>query len=50
MSAQLATAESLDRGARMLRTAMGCELAGWLADPDISEVMLNADGVCGSTG
>ena len=44
MSAQLATAESLDRGARMLRTAMGCELAGWLADPDISEVMLNADG------
>lgn len=44
MSAQLATAESLDRGARMLRTAMGPELAGWLADPDISEVMLNADG------
>lgn len=32
------------RSARMLRTALGPEIAGWLADPAIIEVMLNPDG------
>jgi len=32
------------RGARMLRTALGPAIAGFLEDPSISEVMLNPDG------
>jgi len=36
--------ESLSRGARMLRTALGASIAGWLADPKTVEVMLNPDG------
>ena len=36
--------EASARGARMLRTAMGAEIAGWLADPAVIEVMLNPDG------
>lgn len=32
------------RGARMLRTAMGTAIAGYLEDPSIVEVMLNPDG------
>jgi len=32
------------RSARMLRTAFGPEIAGWLADAAIIEVMLNPDG------
>ncbi|SMF84164.1 type IV secretion system protein VirB11 [Tistlia consotensis] len=32
------------RGARMLRTALGPAIAGWLEDPAIVEVMLNPDG------
>lgn len=36
--------ESLSRGARMLRTALGAGIAGWLADPKTVEVMLNPDG------
>lgn len=32
------------RSARMLRTALGPEIAGWLADATIIEVMLNPDG------
>jgi type IV secretion system protein TrbB len=32
------------RGARMLRTAMGSAIAGFLEDPSVVEVMLNPDG------
>ncbi|MFO6446991.1 P-type conjugative transfer ATPase TrbB [Erythrobacter sp. NE805] len=32
------------RTGRMLRTALGPEIAGWLADAAVSEVMLNPDG------
>ncbi|WP_207093619.1 P-type conjugative transfer ATPase TrbB [Novosphingobium sp. PY1] len=32
------------RSARMLRTAMGDAIAGWLGDPAIIEIMLNPDG------
>lgn len=36
--------EAVSRGARMLRTALGPAIAGFLEDPDIVEVMLNPDG------
>ena len=36
--------EASSRGARMLRTALGGEIAGWLEDPSVVEVMLNPDG------
>jgi len=36
--------EATSRGARMLRTALGPSIAGWLEDPAIVEVMLNPDG------
>lgn len=36
--------EASSRGARMLRTALGTEIAAWLADAAIIEVMLNPDG------
>jgi len=36
--------EARSRGARMLRTALGPAIAGWLEDPSIVEVMLNPDG------
>jgi type IV secretion system protein VirB11 len=36
--------EVLVRSARMLRTALGSEIAGWLDDPEVVEVMLNPDG------
>jgi type IV secretion system protein TrbB len=36
--------EASARGARMLRTALGPAIAGWLEDPAIVEVMLNPDG------
>ena len=36
--------EAFARGARMLRTALGPDIAGWLEDPAIVEVMLNPDG------
>lgn len=32
------------RGVRMLRSALGEEIAGWLEDPTVVEVMLNPDG------
>ena len=32
------------RGARMLRTALGADVAAWLEDPTVVEVMLNPDG------
>jgi len=36
--------EAILRGARMLRTALGPAIAGFLEDPSIAEVMLNPDG------
>ena len=36
--------EAASRGARMLRTALGPAIAGWLEEPTIVEVMLNPDG------
>jgi len=36
--------EAHARGARMLRTALGSAIAGWLDDPSVGEVMLNPDG------
>ncbi|MDB5579074.1 MAG: conjugal transfer protein TrbB [Bradyrhizobium sp.] len=33
-----------NRGARMLRTALGASIAAWLEDPAVIEVMLNPDG------
>ncbi|MCQ9156835.1 P-type conjugative transfer ATPase TrbB [Acidomonas methanolica] len=36
--------EAIARGARMLRTALGPAIAGYLDDPSIVEVMLNPDG------
>jgi len=36
--------ESFSRGARMLRTAMGPAIAGYLEDPCVVEIMLNPDG------
>ena len=32
------------RSARMLRTAMGPQIAAWLDDPSVVEIMLNPDG------
>ena len=37
-------AQSSSRGARMLRTALGPEIAAWLEEPSVIEVMLNPDG------
>jgi len=36
--------ESASRGARMLRTALGPQIAAWLEDASVAEVMLNPDG------
>ena len=36
--------EAISRGARMLRTALGPAIAGFLENPQIVEVMLNPDG------
>jgi len=36
--------EAIQRGSRMLRTALGPDVAAWLADPAVVEVMLNPDG------
>jgi type IV secretion system protein VirB11 len=36
--------EAFARGARMLRTALGSSISGYLEDPSIVEVMLNPDG------
>ncbi len=36
--------EAVARGTRMLRTALGPAIAGYLDDPSIVEVMLNPDG------
>lgn len=37
-------AQASSRGARMLRTALGPEIAAWLEEPSVIEVMLNPDG------
>jgi type IV secretion system protein VirB11 len=37
-------AQAASRGARMLRTALGPEIAAWLEQPSVIEVMLNPDG------
>lgn len=44
MSAQRQRSEARSRGAKMLRTALGPAIEGWLADPAVIEVMLNPDG------
>ena len=44
MGVQPLQSEAVSRGSRMLRTAMGDAIAGWLADPAVIEVMLNPDG------
>lgn len=44
MSATVTPIEILPRSARMLRTAMGADIARWLTDPAIIEIMLNPDG------
>ncbi|MEO3431887.1 P-type conjugative transfer ATPase TrbB [Inquilinus sp. CAU 1745] len=36
--------EAIERGSRMLRTALGPNVAAWLEDPAVVEVMLNPDG------
>jgi Flp pilus assembly CpaF family ATPase len=36
--------EAASRSVRMLRTAMGPAITGWLEDPAIVEIMLNPDG------
>ena len=37
-------AAACQRGSRMLRTALGTDIAGWLEDASVAEVMLNPDG------
>ena len=44
MNAHSLKLEAISRGARMLRTALGPSIAGYLEDPSIVEVMLNPDG------
>ena len=44
MVVQSFQSEAILRGARMLRTALGPAIAGWLEDPAVVEVMLNPDG------
>ena len=44
MAAHTQQAEAISRGARMLRTALGAEIADWLDDDSVVEIMLNPDG------
>ena len=44
MAASHLQSEAILRGARMLRTALGPAIAGFLEDPSVVEVMLNPDG------
>lgn len=44
MTDQPFKSEAIERGSRMLRTALGPHVATWLADPVVVEVMLNPDG------
>ena len=43
-SSVLLRSQPFARSARMLRTALGPAIAGWLEDPAVVEVMLNPDG------
>lgn len=44
MAAHTQHAEAISRGARMLRTALGAQIAAWLDDDSVVEIMLNPDG------
>ncbi|NUJ81304.1 P-type conjugative transfer ATPase TrbB [Methylocystis sp. FS] len=44
MAAHHEHAEAISRGARMLRTALGPQIAEWLDDDSVVEIMLNPDG------
>ena len=44
MPSVLIRSQAFARGARMLRTALGSDIAGWLEDPAVVEVLLNPDG------
>ena len=44
MAAHSHNAEAISRGARMLRTALGAQIAEWLDDSTVVEIMLNPDG------
>ncbi|PVA08670.1 P-type conjugative transfer ATPase TrbB [Pelagivirga sediminicola] len=44
MAASQNNSEGIERGARMLRTALGPAIASFLQDPGVVEVMLNPDG------
>ena len=44
MAAHTQHAETISRGARMLRTALGAQIAEWLDDDSVVEIMLNPDG------
>jgi P-type conjugative transfer ATPase TrbB len=44
LAASLLHSQAHARGARMLRTALGSAVAGFLEDPSVVEVMLNPDG------
>jgi type IV secretion system protein TrbB len=44
MTISPARSEASLRGERMLRSALGSDVADWLADPSVIEVMLNPDG------
>ena len=44
MTVQPFRTEAIARGSRMLRTALGPHVGGWLDDPAVVEIMLNPDG------
>lgn len=44
MTVHTLKSEAIERGSRMLRTALGPDVSAWLADPGVIEVMLNPDG------
>src|SRR3546814_14723832 len=44
MAAEPIRLEARNRSARMLQTAFGAAIAGWLADPQVVEIMLTPDG------
>jgi type IV secretion system protein VirB11 len=44
MTHETLRSQASQRGERMLRSALGADIAAWLADPAVIEVMLNPDG------
>tara|TARA_R110002072_G_scaffold19100_30_gene71203 strand:- start:4281 stop:5264 length:984 start_codon:yes stop_codon:yes gene_type:complete len=44
MNVQTFKSEAIERGSRMLRTALGADIAAWLDENTVVEVMLNPDG------